>query len=679
MSNKSQVKQRGFVMTGGGAKGLYEAGVIHAFHLTGMEFDVITGSSIGAMNSLFYAEYLFRKRQLPEAVRADALQALERMDELVKAYHRAWLLLPDKRVIDDSAEGPLGQLKDDLLRFNLSVPQVTRLAWWWTDPDRRALPPPGMWPTMLRLLTELAERLGGAGTMLRLMRDHPRGFVREALRTYLERFRLDRSLIPEGEDNKLSDVFTKSVAPLRPEHLEGVVNAPDDPQARTYQLVDPGRTLRDYRQAGIEVRLTRANYRTGRLELSAYVPAQAFARFLNKHAWRIRAKGPEKIPLGSFRLQVPGNPVAINAALCSGRFPGVFRPYRLQDLYPPGDADNALLYRLLEGWLSDPAAEAALKPAFQALNAGAARGEGEWADWRQSASMRQFFPRPGDAYVDGGAIDNTPYTSAVDYVREGVAESSASNRAVTLELYVIYLGAEPQVKQDEASDPAIFEVVSRTLAMVGAASETRGAHTFDTINTFGRRAEQLGRVLEMVLESYQATLDSLEPAARARAEADLRERARALGLRGFLGDSPKEILNRMRDWTAEAIATGLPLHVEAVKIYPERMPLGTLQFTERLGYRQANAIEMLTMGCYNTLDTLRTRLEAAGWEDLDEHDRRALTLARTWTGDAWQPADPAAPEASRPLWRCQRTACAFHARACRHGAAAGGNAGNGRL
>ena len=63
----SKIKKRGFVMTGGGAKGLYEAGVIHAFHLTGMEFDVITGSSIGAMNSAFFAEYLYQKRQLPGA------------------------------------------------------------------------------------------------------------------------------------------------------------------------------------------------------------------------------------------------------------------------------------------------------------------------------------------------------------------------------------------------------------------------------------------------------------------------------------------------------------------------------------------------------------------------------------------------------------------------------------
>ena len=61
MTDNPKTKRRGFVMTGGGAKGLYEAGVINAFHVTGMEFDVITGSSIGAMNAIFYAEYLLQK------------------------------------------------------------------------------------------------------------------------------------------------------------------------------------------------------------------------------------------------------------------------------------------------------------------------------------------------------------------------------------------------------------------------------------------------------------------------------------------------------------------------------------------------------------------------------------------------------------------------------------------
>ena len=52
-SASERTTKRGFVMTGGGAKGLYEAGVIHAFHLCSMEFDIITGSSIGAINAIY--------------------------------------------------------------------------------------------------------------------------------------------------------------------------------------------------------------------------------------------------------------------------------------------------------------------------------------------------------------------------------------------------------------------------------------------------------------------------------------------------------------------------------------------------------------------------------------------------------------------------------------------------
>ncbi len=118
-SGHPKQRLRGLVMTGGGAKGLYEAGVIHALHITGMEFDVITGSSIGALNRVFFAEYLFRKRQLPADVLRDPLQSVERMDSLVKAYHHAWLQLPDRKLVDDGERGPLGQLKEDLSHFQL--------------------------------------------------------------------------------------------------------------------------------------------------------------------------------------------------------------------------------------------------------------------------------------------------------------------------------------------------------------------------------------------------------------------------------------------------------------------------------------------------------------------------------------------------------------------------------
>jgi len=172
MAENSKLKKRGFVMNGGGAKGLYEAGVIYAFHITGMEFDVITGSSIGAMNSIFYAEYLLQKKNLTAQFPQDPDRVSSELDDLVKAYHHAWLLMPDKRLVDDSASGPIGQLKDDLLHFNINMPTITELGWWWTDPDRQALPPIGVWPALVRLLSELLGRLGSPIQLLNILRNH---------------------------------------------------------------------------------------------------------------------------------------------------------------------------------------------------------------------------------------------------------------------------------------------------------------------------------------------------------------------------------------------------------------------------------------------------------------------------------------------------------------------------
>ena len=113
------------------------------------------------------------------------------------------------------------------------------------------------------------------------------------------------------------------------------------------------------------MRLTRANYRTGRLEISAYLAPEDFMRYMEKQAWRLDVADPEKMPLGSFRLQLPGNPNVIKAALASGRFPGVFAPFPFQEIYPKESPENQLLYRLLNGWVEDPQVQASLKQAYQ--------------------------------------------------------------------------------------------------------------------------------------------------------------------------------------------------------------------------------------------------------------------------------------------------------------------------
>ena len=62
------ISKRALVLSGGGAKGVFEAGVLKACHHTGLTFDVITGSSIGAINAVLYAEYLRRRQRDPDSV-----------------------------------------------------------------------------------------------------------------------------------------------------------------------------------------------------------------------------------------------------------------------------------------------------------------------------------------------------------------------------------------------------------------------------------------------------------------------------------------------------------------------------------------------------------------------------------------------------------------------------------
>jgi predicted acylesterase/phospholipase RssA len=624
MNTKNKMKKRGFVMTGGGAKGLYEAGVIHAFHITGMEFDVITGSSIGAMNSVFFAEYLFRKLDLPPEVRTDPEKAVEAMDRMVRQFHHAWLLLPAIKIIDDGESGPLGMLVNDLMKFNLSLPQITRLGWWWSDPKKGIIPSPEVAAAGGKLVKELIERLGGLGELLRIIRDHRQEILREALRTYLERFGMDQSLVPGKDDRKLKDAFTAPVTPLTSDHLVGeVVDTPAEDESG---LINPERSMGDYYQAGIDVRLTRANYRTGRLEISGYLSPTDFIRWLERQAWRLQSGDPDQIPLGSFRLQMLGNANAVNSGLASGRFPGVFAPYPIADLYLNNDPENSPLHDMLTNWMDGNIIQEALRDAYFELHAGEEGVEASWKtnfeSWRDSEVMASFFANDKDTYVDGGAIDNTPSNSVVDATREWVDKEDISKQNVILDNLNV-----------------------------------------NTINYFGKQGADLGQALLALLEALESGGDSehLEGLEEA-----VQEAARQRGLRGFLGSNPAGILERLEKWGQERISRRLPLQVNQITIHPEEMPMSTLQFTERLGYRKENAIEMLTMGCYNTLWTLVTYLEE-GSKHFDDQDRIVLDLVRKWTGIDEVPEDNLARNDLQKSWHCRRTACVYHAKHCPRG------------
>jgi hypothetical protein len=255
----------------------------------------------------------------------------------------------------------------------------------------------------------------------------------------------------------------------------------------------------------------------------------------------------------------------------------------------------------------------------------------------------------------------------VDFVREWVDQTGHSRREVVLQLFVIFLSVEPLLKEQEGQAPNLYELAKRSLDIVNVAKLTNDTNTVSTINTFGQRGEDLGQALRLVLESYQEDLQANDSARLQEVEERLHEKARQRQQRGYLGEDAAGILKRMTQWADNKVAQDLPLHVEEVKIYPEEMPLGTLQFTGRLGYRKQNAIKMLTMGCYNTLWALRVHLEGQKEDDMDAQDQQVFTLLRKWMGTQDWPKDPDEREEMRRDWRCQRTACAFHQQHCAHG------------
>ena len=448
------------------------------------------------------------------------------------------------------------------------------------------------------------------------------------------------------------------------------------------------RTMRDYAEQGIDLRLTRANYRTGRLELSTYTSVEEFIRFLEGR------DASQDITIGSSRLKVPGNPNAINAALASGRFPGVFAPCAITDIYPapetPTDQpENTLLYQMLDHGLDSDNVRQLLYAAYQQANPDMPDAAIQYLWDHLYAYWRELpFPRKNDLYVDGGAIDNTPSNSAIDAIRETIEQDGLGRRNVVLDLYVVFLHAEPNPGLvGTHDDPALYQVVRRTLNIKNAATLTSDANVVKAINSVGRRGEELGRGLRLLLgtlrdlleetadllgdELTEAQIDHIQTTVRHRLQTQFAEQAHGHGFGNIAVEGIDKMLDALDDWSAGILHKQLPLHVNPIEIYPDDMQLDTLQFTERLGFRRQNAINTLTMGCYNTFWKLRSHLENKEANNtLDELDRRSLRLARKWMGFTEWPTTTDKLAATRENWRCQRTACVFHASHCRHGAKA---------
>ena len=683
MSNgDSKPTKRAFVMTGGGAKGLFEAGVVHAFHLCGMEFDAITGSSIGAINSIFYAEYQLRKRQLPADVRANPALAVEAMDPLVWAFLHAWWDLPRMGIIDDSAGGPIGQLKADLLGLDIGLPSIVRLVWWYTDPDNDLVPDMEVLADITRIVNELPERLAGGKGVLetwKRWRDDRLNPFDAAVRTYLNRFGMEHSLVPDDKADNLRNYFTQSITPLQAGHLDDpAAGSPDDEKIA---LIPADRTLRDYRDSGTEVRMTRTNFRTGRLEVSSYNSAEQFAAFLKKHWFRFDNRDGLLPALGNARLQTIGNPNAINAALASGRFPGVFSPIpinKIYDLTGTEDRENVLFSGLLARWLNDEQVRSALMDSGNDPGRPKRQITDEMLKaWQESEELARLFPREGDHYVDGGAIDNTPTNSAIDAIKDWVDEENVGIRDVQLDLYTIFLHPPPDPGEFVTElMPSSIETVRRTMEIrTAAVLDTDAAHV-RFVNKTGQLAEDTSRTVIDLVRTLDELLDQLPEVASLNLSDEQKGTLRAAlesRIEQALSGQQDGARDRLQQVVAEheqIIHQKLPLHVNPIEIHPEEMPMRTLQFTERLGYKKENAIRMMTSGCYSTLWSLHEYLTAKSRDGLDPQDELVLGLARQWMGlDAEVVATD--KTALRQAWRCHRHQCVFHAKHCRHGATPG--------
>ena len=626
---------RALILSGGGAKGVFEAGVIHALIQAGLPIHILTGSSIGALNAAFFAEYLYRAAAPDPAEREDESQLRARL----RAYLDLWESLADERFVDlDSAH--FSPILGSLANLRISVGDLARAFWLLTTPDpapagarqagdlRAPFEELRSLLAVLRIVVGIAFQIsGGPAASLRLLQrtlalvwrhraaftpQHPeaaamlrlglRTLFLPALQARLRVLNIERAIFL-GED--LRQVFTRPRFP-------GPRGAAGTGDGRGF--IPSARRFSTYYRAGIDLRLTRANLRSGRLEYSAFVtPGRAL--FGRNAAGDFELKRADD-------LRVFGDPRVIDAALASGAFPAVFPPRGFDEIYPAPEPGEAAVYQdlLLDfvnylarcdaGQTGDPPACRWTEP-DPATGAGAAlEAVLSEDDWREIALA---FPRSGDGYTDGGVIDNTPLASAIAAARQA--------GATELQAMVVMLHPAPRFR-------ALGTEEARRLGPLGIGLRALELQTTTRLEQDANHAEALtGRFADLFRE----------------AGVKLRPQAwdgRWTGRSGFMP-------------------------VEVIRLWPDAAePLPSLfAFDERLGYNRARSRAALTQGCASALWALWEHWQKTEVKPADE---RAAT-ARRRVFDIVRPR----PGAERPTvqtWRCANHGCRYfqeHDRALR--------------
>jgi len=601
--------RRAVVLSGGGAKGIFESGVVHALAQTGYEADVITGSSVGALNAVGYAEVVrARREEGPEAslATADSLLTLwQRLDRLRVADLDHWGWRPLSLAV--------GLVVLGALLVAAAFSGVVGLNW-------------------LSLLERTAGFLLGvlavfAGAVtIGVWIDLP-----AKLRTHVWKGRVGEEAKTPEADARLGEMALR-IGGFLPSLFT------DHGLRRAVQLIVPKhRRLSEYKKAGLDVRLTRTNVRTGRTEISEFLEPRDLDR-----------------PGLDRGLRVIGDPRALEAALASSAFPGAF-PAVAADAVYVADENRSLYARARDRWLAKRElqhvfGESDSKLQYVWLMALLERVSDENRELTRTGNERMLLDRirgefygaraawsrvsvgtivllcetrgwpqipvPGespyaDRYIDGAILDNTPLSTALTALREADAEAKA--RPESHEMLVIMLSPRKR---------------GRYLA-ARLAGQLEGP-------ALGMRALRLqaeGRIEDDVRNALK--IDELLAKKGALEEAPVAATSIAAAAPSIPGEeSWAELFQRERGDDEDGVAPPAALHVDkerlvhvdVTRVYPTWDLPWIFALDDRLGFNAQDARQFQVRGCRDTLVALATRSDGSA------RPRRAVELTGSQSG-----------------------------------------------
>jgi predicted acylesterase/phospholipase RssA len=613
---------RAVVLSGGGAKGVFESGVVHALYQTGIEPDVVTGSSVGAINAIALAELVRARRTEGEGAARDTMQRAltlwQQLDRLKVADLDRW-----------SWRLYLGSIL-------ALVAAVALIAWALLGAPISGIPGVVQRVVAGVLGVFLVIRTWG---VLRVWLRLP-GWMRQRVRRGMDT-RLDPDAggqTGEGKQHgssaaeKLFRFWGLHPAVFRSRPLERAIRS----------VIPAGRRLSDYRDSGIQVRLTRSNVRTGRLELSEHLTAEDHG-----HLGGVRGR------------RVMGDPLAVPAVLASAAFPVAFSPVAAETIYPASEnqelyvraAERASAKKLLVrifGPRSKPEylwfmatidAIAEEEPALLHLGREANLLQrlreffiGEHSGWMRVSlhSINIFIetrhwpqvPVPGestysDRYFDGGILDNTPLSPALSAVREearrrrmgrAAAEFTAPGEDAVHEAFVVLLSPRPRKRYLSAAEAEFIGGPALGVRALRLQAEHRLAEDVKTAERIDRLLEERGLLLS---EQEKATAPAKAAAAvHELIDADANERAGFGGSGSDGAETWSDILANEQPGAGhtssrpgEAGADDL-IRLHVTRIHPSWDLPWVLALDDRLGFSADQAREFQARGCRDTLEAL---------------------------------------------------------------------------